>query len=46
MSVGTNISNGRVLPAAARTPMTPSGSSATLDVLIARNRHMALVAVP
>ena len=46
ISVGTNISKGRVLPAAARTPMTPSGSSATLEVLMARNRHMALVATP
>lgn len=43
---GTNIEAGSVAPAAARTAITPSGKIVTLEVLIARNRHMALVAVP
>ena len=33
-------------PAAARSAMTPVGRIVTLDVLIARNRTMALEAVP
>ena len=43
--VGT-IPAGSVDPAAARSAMTPVGSNVTDDVLIARNRAMALVAVP
>ena len=37
---------GSALPAAARRAMTPVGSRVTLEVLMARNRAMALVAVP
>ncbi len=37
---------GSLEPAAARSAMTPVGSSVTLEVLIARNSAMALVAVP
>ena len=33
-------------PAAARTVMTPRGRRVTLEVLMAKKRHMALVAVP
>src|SRR5512144_801772 len=33
-------------PAAARSAMTPVGSNVTLDVLLARNRAIALLAVP
>ncbi len=42
--VGTNIAAGSDAPAAALTLITPSGSSVTLEVLIARNRHIASVA--
>ena len=37
---------GFAAPAATRTPRTPVGSSARCVVLIARNRHIAFVAVP
>src|SRR5690606_23487299 len=43
--VGT-IAAGSAEPAAARIAITPVGSSVTLEVLIARKRTMALVAVP
>src|SRR5690554_5886005 len=43
---GTRMAAGFDAPAAARTAITPSGSIVTLEVLIARNRHIAFVAVP
>ncbi len=43
---GIQIAAGFAQPAATRTPRTPVGSSAKCVVLIARNRHIASVAVP
>ena len=45
-SVVGMIPAGSAEPAAARSAITPVGSRVTLEVLIARNRTMALVAVP
>src|SRR3990167_1354956 len=46
MREGIKMAAGLVAPAAARMVITPRGSRVTLEVLIAKNRHMALVAVP
>ena len=45
-SVVGRIPAGSAEPAAARRPITPVGSRVTLEVLMARNSTMALVAVP
>ncbi len=45
-SEGIRMEAGSAAPAAARTPITPSGRIVTLDVLIARKRHIELVASP
>ncbi len=45
-SVVGKIPAGSCEPAAARMAITPVGSKVTLEVLIARNKAMALVAVP
>ncbi len=45
-SVGTKIDSGAADPAAARIAITPVGSTATPDVLIARKSTIAFVAVP
>src|SRR3972149_4601358 len=41
-----NIPAGSIDPAEARKAMIPVGNKVTLDVLMARNKAMALVAVP
>ena len=44
--VVNKIEEGFAEPAAALIVITPRGSKVTLDVLIAKNRHMESVAVP
>jgi len=46
ISEGMKMAAGLAAPAAARMVITPRGNRVTLEVLIARNKHMALVAVP
>ena len=45
-SVGSQIPAASCDPSDARSAMTPSGASATFDVLMARNSTIAFVAVP